>query len=74
MYMFVYLPQVFIGSLDCLCPLWLVIISILKSKLHFLSVLYLIYSVYEDDAHSVNPNSIRERKLQQQVEISLFDM
>lgn len=26
-------------------------------------------SVYEDDAHSVNPNSIRERKLQQQREI-----
>ena len=27
----------------------------------------LCYSVYEDDAHAVNPNSVRERKLQQQV-------
>lgn len=30
---------------------------------------YPVHSVYEDDAHSVNPNSIRERKLQQQVEM-----
>ena len=33
---------------------------------------WIFYSVYEDEPHAVSPNSIRQKKLEQQVGVDLY--